>query len=460
MATRRREPQVTIIGAGLAGSEAAYQLVRRSIPVRIFEMRPAIPTGAHVSDEPAELVCSNSLGSNLPDRAAGLLKEELRTLNCFLLEVAYKYRVPAGNALAVDREAFSREVGRYLKGHALVDYRVEEATDLPETGLTVLATGPLTSAKLHENLARRFGEKHLFFFDAIAPIVNIETVDMTKAFRANRYGEADGATANAKGDYVNCPLTRSEYETFVRELLAAEKIPLTKLEHDEREKYFCACQPIDQIAKTGPESLRHGPLKPVGLIDPRTNQQPYAVLQLRQDNLVGTLYNLVGCQTNLKHGEQERVLRLIPALANAEFVRLGQFHRNTFLNSPKLLDHCLRFRDLQHCFVAGQICGAEGYTEAIGTGLLAGINCFRTLEGKEPISPPPHSMIGGILNYLTFTGHKHLNPVNATFGLWQDDFQQIHNADRRRKQLILRARQMFREFCDELRLAKIDGDVT
>lgn len=444
MAKKNSPLPVTIIGAGLAGTEATYQLVRRGIPVKLYEMRPKVSTEAHKTDLLAELVCSNSLGSNLPDRASGLLKEEMRAIGSYILDTAYKYRIPAGQALAVDRDAFAREITRYVKGHSLVEFVGEEADDLPEEGMVIIATGPLTSDRFLKRLKKLFGEEHLYFFDAIAPIVSAGTVNMESAFRADRYG-----TAGQRGDYINCPMNREEYEHFVGELLKAQRIPIPEFEKDARKKLFTACQPVEEIAAGGPDSLRFGPMKPVGLTDPRSGRRPYAAVQLRQDNLLGNMFNLVGFQTNLKHSEQERVFRLIPALREAQFVRFGQMHKNIFLKSPALLTTTLQTREKPNVFLAGQITGVEGYTESAAMGLLAGYNAARISLKKEPVSPPPESIMGALLKYITYPGHKTFQPMNATFGLYDLEGDLKDEADRRQL-LVARARKSFRTFTDEL----------
>jgi len=433
---------VTVLGAGLAGTEAVYQLIRRQIPVRLVEMRPKHTTGAHTSDQFAELVCSNSIGSNLPDRASGLLKEELRLLGSYIIDVAYKYRVPAGNALAVDRGAFAREITRYLKGHTLIDFVNDEATEIPDDGLVIVATGPLTSPTLLQSIKKKLGIGHLEFFDAIAPLVSTESINMEIAFKADRYGEGD------KGDYINCPMNKEQYLAFVDALLKAERIELSKLEKEERKKFFNACQPVEIIAESGIDSLRFGPMKPVGLVDPNTGKRPYAVVQLRQDNLLASLYNLVGFQTNLKHAEQKRVFRMIPGLEKAEFIRLGQMHRNSYINAPKLLTPTLQLKKDSRIMFAGQLCGVEGYTESAATGLVAGMNAVRMLQGKEPVVFPPETMIGSLLHYITFDGHKDFHPMNANFGIFKGEAGM--KGDERKAQIIKAARRTFREFCDSL----------
>ncbi|MDD3147689.1 MAG: methylenetetrahydrofolate--tRNA-(uracil(54)-C(5))-methyltransferase (FADH(2)-oxidizing) TrmFO [Candidatus Riflebacteria bacterium] len=440
---KNKEIAVTVIGAGLAGTEAVYQLIRRQIPVRLIEMRPKVQTGAHTSDQFAELVCSNSVGSNLPDRASGLLKEEMRLLGSYFMDVAYKYRVPAGNALAVDRGAFSREITRYLRTHTLIDFVNEEALELPEDGLVIVATGPLTSPALLESLQKRLGKKKLEFYDAVAPLVAADTIDREVAFKGNRYGEP------GNGDYLNCPLNKDQYLEFVKALLEAERIDLSDMEKNARKKFFSACQPVEIIAESGVDSLRFGPMKPVGFTDPRTGRRPYAVVQLRQDNLLASLYNMVGFQTNLKHPEQKRVFGMIPGLEKADFIRLGQMHRNSYINSPELLLPTLQLRADPRIFFAGQLCGVEGYTESAASGLLAGINAVRIINGKEPVVAPPATMLGGLINYITFAGHKEFHPMNANFGIFSGEDANA-KGEVRKEQIIRQARREFREFFDQL----------
>ncbi len=443
MATKKnKKTEVTVIGAGLAGTEAVYQLIRRQIPVRFCEMRPNTTTGAHTTDLFAELVCSNSVGSNMPDRASGLLKEEMRLLGSYFMDVAYKYRVPAGNALAVDRGAFAREITRYLKGHKLVEFVNEEITEIPEDGLVIIATGPLTSPAFMKSLEKELGNKHLEFYDAIAPLVESDSIDMSIAFKGDRYGEP------GKGDYINCPMNKEEYEAFIKALLAAEKIPLSALEKSAKKKYFTACQPVEVIAETGVDSLRFGPMKPVGFADPRTGKRPYALVQLRQDNLLGSLYNMVGFQTNLKHAEQKKVFRMIPGLQNAEFIRLGQMHRNSYINSPEVLLPTMQLKHNKRIFFAGQISGVEGYTESAATGLIAGLNATRIMQDKELIVMPPETMIGSLITYITFKGHKHFHPMNANFGIFKTDGKL--KGDLRKEMIVKNARRKLREFYDKI----------
>jgi methylenetetrahydrofolate--tRNA-(uracil-5-)-methyltransferase len=400
--------EVIVIGGGLAGSEAAWQLAERGFKVYLYEMRPHKLTPAHRTGFLAELVCSNSLGAEPIDKPLGLLKEELRRLGSLIISCADKTRVPAGGSLAVSRDDFARLVTEHIESHPNIRLIREEVTEIPP-GPVIIATGPLTSDALAQRIRELIGEEYLYFYDAIAPIVTYESIDMTKAFRASRYGRGGE-------DYINCPMTREEYYRFVDALLQAETIELRDFEKEDP-KFFEACLPIEVIARRGREALAFGPLRPVGLVDPRTGKQPYAVVQLRQDDAAGTLYNLVGFQTNLKWGEQERVFRLIPGLEKAEFVRFGQMHRNTFINSPKLLLPTLQFRQRLDLFFAGQITGSEGYVGSTATGLVAGLNMARILRGEEPLVFPPTTMIGALCRYITDPRLKEFQPMKANFGL-------------------------------------------
>jgi methylenetetrahydrofolate--tRNA-(uracil-5-)-methyltransferase len=402
---------LVVIGGGLAGSEAAWQVAQRGLKVMLYEMRPRQGTPAHVSDRLAELVCSNSLGSNLVDRAPGLLKEELRRLNSLVLACADATAVPAGGALAVDRERFAKLVTERIAAHPRITLCREEIKAVPENGPVVIATGPLTSPRLAEGLAVLTGSEHLYFYDAMAPIVTAESVDMSVAFRASRYGRGGG-----EGDYLNCPMTQSEYDRFVQELAGAERISLRGFEREDP-RFFEACLPVEVLAGRGQKALAFGPLKPVGLKDPRTGRQPYAVVQLRQDNRAGTLYNLVGFQTNLKWGEQERVFRLIPGLEQAQFVRLGQMHRNTFINSPMLLEPTMQFRRREDLFFGGQITGTEGYVGSIASGFVAGLNAARFVGGETLLSFPLTTMIGAMCGYVSSADPDRFQPMKANFGL-------------------------------------------
>jgi methylenetetrahydrofolate--tRNA-(uracil-5-)-methyltransferase len=422
-----------VIGGGLAGSEAAWQAAERGVKVRLFEMRPGRSTPAHVTGQFGELVCSNSLGSTLPDRAPGVLKAELTQLGSLLLACAETAAVPAGGALAVDRTLFSDLVTRAIESHPRISVQREEVTSVPppptpEDGprATVVASGPLTSDRLAESLQEMTGQEALSFYDALAPIVSLDSVDIRIAFRASRYDRGTD-----EGDYINCPMTQEEYERFWEALATAERLPLHDFEESDA-RFFEACLPVEVIAGRGREALAFGPLRPVGLIDPRTNKQPYAVVQLRQDNLAGTLYNLVGFQTNLRYGEQERVFRLIPGLEKAVFVRFGQMHRNTFLNSPAILQPTLQSRRRADLFFAGQLTGVEGYVGSIATGLLAGLNAARLLEGRYPVILPPSTMLGALVHYATHADSRSFQPMKANFGILPAPEQRLKKQERYR----------------------------
>ncbi|MGE5642175.1 MAG: methylenetetrahydrofolate--tRNA-(uracil(54)-C(5))-methyltransferase (FADH(2)-oxidizing) TrmFO [Byssovorax cruenta] len=406
-----------IIGGGLAGSEAAWQAAQRGLRIRLYEMRPLVETGAHQTHDLAELVCSNSLGSNLPDRASGVLKTEMRVLGSMLLECAEQSSLPAGGALAVDRELFARLVTERIQSHPKIEIIREEVKEIPITP-SIVASGPLTSPALSQSIVALSGEDHLFFFDAIAPVIHADSINMNIAFRASRYGTGE----QDEGDYINCPFTKEEYYTFVDALMKAERIELRSFEDAIRSgvkagHFFEGCLPIEIIAERGIDSLAFGPMRPVGIRDPRTGKRPYAVVQLRQDNLAGSLYNLVGFQTNLKFPEQRRVLRLIPGLENAEFMRYGQMHRNTFIASPKLLRPTLQHITRDDLFFAGQITGVEGYMGNIATGLLAGINAARLFHREEPIILPATTMLGALCHYVTHANLKDFQPMKANFGI-------------------------------------------
>src|SRR5688500_6666439 len=390
-----------VIGGGLAGSEAAFQAAQRGLRVRLFEMRPSLQTGAHQTQDLAELVCSNSLGSNLPDRASGVLKNEMRMLGSMLLECAEAASLPAGGALAVDRELFARLATERVESHPNIEILREEVKEIPNAP-AIIASGPLTSPALSRSIAALGAEEHLFFFDAISPIIDADTINMQIAFRASRYGTGE----QDEGDYINCPLNREEYYAFVEALMNAQRIELRSFEEAIKSgvragHFFEGCLPVEIIAERGVDSLAFGPMRPVGLRDPRTGKRPYAVVQLRQDNLAGSLYNLVGFQTNLKFPEQKRVLHLIPGLEKAEFLRYGQMHRNTFIASPKLLRPTLQHKHRPDLFFAGQITGVEGYMGNIATGLLAGINAVRLYRNEELLTLPQTTMLGALCQYIT-----------------------------------------------------------
>ena len=400
--------RIHVVGGGLAGSEAAWQIAERGVGVVLHEMRPVRQTPAHQTDRLAELVCSNSLGSDLVDRAPGLLKEELRRLGSLILSCADETRLPAGGALAVGREAFASRVTERVESHPRIEVRRHEVKALPLDAIVVVATGPLTSDALSNEIAGITGAEHLAFYDAMAPIVTLDSIDMEIAFRGSRYGRGDA-------DYINCPFSKEEYDRFVTELIHAETISLRDFEEDRR--FFEACLPVEELARRGHQALAFGPMNPVGLTDPRRGRRPYAVVQLRQDNLAGTLYNLVGFQTNLKWSEQKRVFRLIPGLAKAEFVRYGQMHRNTFIDSPRLLEPTMRLRQVKRVFFAGQITGTEGYVASVASGYAAGLNASRMARGLEMVVFPATTMIGALLRYVSSPAVNDFQPMKPNFGL-------------------------------------------
>ncbi|WP_370250772.1 FADH(2)-oxidizing methylenetetrahydrofolate--tRNA-(uracil(54)-C(5))-methyltransferase TrmFO [Exiguobacterium sp. SH5S13] len=400
------QQRVTVIGAGLAGSEAAWQLAKRGIQVDLYEMRPVRQTPAHHTDQFAELVCSNSLRANGLQNAVGVLKEEMRTLDSLILKAADTASVPAGGALAVDRHDFAGFVTDTLKNHPLVTVHNEEIKQIPD-GVVIMATGPLTSPDLSASLKAFTGEDYLYFYDAAAPILDGETIDREKVYLKSRYDKGEAA-------YLNCPMTEEEFNLFYEELVKAEVVPLKEF---EKEIYFEGCMPFEVIAQRGKKTLLFGPMKPVGLEDPKTGKRPFAVVQLRQDNSAGTLYNLVGFQTHLKWGEQKRIIQLIPGLENAEIVRYGVMHRNTFINSPSLLKPTYQARTRDTLFFAGQMTGVEGYVESAASGLLAGINAAKMVAGEELLVLPRETMLGSMAHYITTTDGKHFQPMNANFGL-------------------------------------------
>lgn len=412
-------PKLIIIGGGLAGSEAAWQAAQRGISVKLVEMRPQVTTRAHLTSYLAELVCSNSLGSNQIDRASGLLKEELRLIGSLLLECAEVTKLPAGGALAVDRSAFAQAVTQKISSHPNIQTIRQEATEIPE-GVVIISSGPLTSPGLARSIQTLTGQDHLYFFDAIAPIVTRESINMEIAFKASRYRFDDAD----EGDYINCPMTREEYDRFVDALASAERFPLRDFEVEinqgviaGKRQFFEGCLPIEILAHRGRQALAFGPLRPIGLKDPRNGKGSYAVVQLRQDNLAGSLYNLVGFQTNLTYSEQKRVFHLIPGLEKAEFVRFGQMHRNTFIASPLLLLPTLQLRQRVDLFFAGQITGVEGYMGNIATGLLAGINAARLLNGQPMLELPTMTMLGALCHYITHAEPSDFQPMKANFGI-------------------------------------------
>ena len=419
---------INIIGGGLAGCEAAYQISKRGIKVRLYEMKPTKYSPAHSNSDLAEIVCSNSFKSNLLTNACGLLKEELRMLDSLLIKIADETSVPAGQALAVDREEFSRKVTEYIENLDNVEIIKEEVTEIPDDAITIIATGPLTSDVLFEKISKLVGNNELHFYDAAAPIIEKSSVDMNIAFVGDRYGKGEA-------DYINLPMNKEEYENFWNELVSAEVVELHSF---EKREIFEGCMPVEVMAKRGVDTLRYGPLKPVGFDDPRTGRRPYALVQLRQDNSVGSLYNMVGFQTNLKFGEQKRVFSMIPGLQNAEFVKYGVMHRNTYINSTQILNNVCQMKDNENVFFAGQITGVEGYVESIASGLLAGINAVRYMRNEGKIVFPVETMIGALTDYIS-TPNEKFQPMNANFGILPKLPEKIRDKQERYKKLSDRA---------------------
>ncbi|ONK23248.1 FADH(2)-oxidizing methylenetetrahydrofolate--tRNA-(uracil(54)-C(5))-methyltransferase TrmFO [Siminovitchia sp. FSL H7-0308] len=428
---------VNIVGAGLAGSEAAWQLAKRGVPVHLYEMRPAKQTPAHHTDKFAELVCSNSLRANSLTNAVGVLKEEMRILDSLIIEAADSASVPAGGALAVDRHEFAGYVTEKIRNHPLITVYNEEITEIP-TGLTIIATGPLTSPGLSEKLKQLTGEEYLYFYDAAAPIVEKDSIDMDKVYLKSRYDKGEAA-------YLNCPMNEEEFDRFYEALIEAETVPLKEF---EKEMFFEGCMPIEVMAKRGKKTMLFGPLKPVGLEDPRTGKTPYAVVQLRQDDAAGTLYNMVGFQTHMKWGPQKEVIQLIPGLEKVEIVRYGVMHRNTFINSPKVLKNTYQFKEKETVFFAGQMTGVEGYVESAASGLVAGINAAMLSSGKEPLVFPKETAIGSLANYITTTGAKSFQPMNVNFGLFPELPQKVRNKKQRIEQYAQRALATIQNFME------------
>ncbi len=429
----------TVVGGGLAGSEAAWQLAQRGVKVTLFEMRPQKFTPAHRTPLLGELVCSNSLGGDKPVTPAGILKQELRAMKSFIMDCAEQSRVPAGNALAVDREKFAALIDEKISRHPNIEVVREEITEIPD-GCAIIASGPLTSPDLAKEIGKLTGEKFLYFYDAVAPVVTLESVDMTRAYRANRYGDT--------GDYINCPMNEEEYSAFWNALVSAETAPRHEFE-DEEIKHFEGCLPVEVIAKRGEKTLLFGPLRPVGL-EEKDGQRPCAVVQLRQDNLEGTLYNLVGFQTNLKWGEQERVFRMIPALENAEFVRKGVMHRNLFVCAPEALDGHLRPVGKENLFLAGQITGVEGYVESTAMGLCAALFCFAQLSGKKLPEFPEETAVGSLLKYLKTAVPETFQPMNANLGIMPKlPGKKIHKRAERCTAYAGRSENALRSFMEE-----------
>jgi len=421
---------VTVIGAGLAGCEAAWAVAQQGVPVTLWEMKPEKYTPAHHSTGFAELVCSNSLKARRIESAAGLLKEEMRRLGSLCVPIAYDCAVPAGGALAVDRDAFSSAVTEKIKSHPLITVKQGEVTSIPDDGVVIIATGPLTSEGMADAIAKLCGGG-LHFYDAAAPIVTAESVDMNSAFRASRYDREE----SGEGDYINCPLNKEEYEAFHQALITAESAPLHEF---DKLTVYEGCMPIEVLAKRGSDSIRFGPMKPVGLRDPHTGHRPWAVVQLRAENAKGTLYNLVGFQTNLKFPEQKRVFGMIPALKNADFMRYGVMHRNTFLNGPKLLDASFRMKSRPNLLFAGQMTGVEGYMESAASGILAGINACRMVRGQSPLVLPVDTMLGALAAHVS-TPNADYQPMGANFGILPSLETHIRDKKQRYSALAKRA---------------------
>ncbi|MCM3539291.1 FADH(2)-oxidizing methylenetetrahydrofolate--tRNA-(uracil(54)-C(5))-methyltransferase TrmFO [Priestia endophytica] len=429
------EKIVNVIGAGLAGSEAAWQLAKRGIKVHLYEMRPVRQTAAHHTDKFAELVCSNSLRANTLTNAVGVLKEEMRHLDSVIISSADACSVPAGGALAVDRHEFAAHVTERVKHHENVTVFNEEITEIP-SGPTIIATGPLTSQALSEQLKSLTGEEYLYFYDAAAPILEKDSIDMDKVYLKSRYDKGEAA-------YLNCPMTEEEFDRFYNALIEAEVVPLKEF---EKEVYFEGCMPIEVMASRGKKTMLFGPLKPVGLEDPKTGKRPYAVVQLRQDDAAGTLYNIVGFQTHIKWGPQKDIVRLIPGLENAEIVRYGVMHRNTFINSPRLLKPTYQYKDREDLFFAGQMTGVEGYVESAASGLLAGINAARYVLGEELLVFPQETALGSMAHYITHTSDKNFQPMNANFGIFKDLPVRIKKKQERNEQYAKRALEIVQNF--------------
>ena len=419
---------VNVIGAGLAGSEAAWQLAEAGVPVNLYEMRPVKSTAAHHTADFAELVCSNSLRGNGLTNAVGVLKEEMRRLNSLVISSADETAVPAGGALAVDRNDFSGLITQKLKTHPLVTVISEEITKIPK-GITIIATGPLTSEALAEEIAEYNGSHGFYFYDAAAPIIDSSTIDRDKVYLKSRYDKGEAA-------YLNCPMTEEEFMRFYEALITAEVAPQKEF---EKEKFFEGCMPIEVMAKRGIKTMLFGPMKPVGLEDPKTGKRPYAVIQLRQDNAAASMYNIVGFQTHLKWGEQKRVFQMIPGLENAEFLRYGVMHRNSFMNSPELLRPTYQSKKRDDLFFAGQMTGVEGYVESAGSGLVAGLNAARLAKGEELIEFPRETAIGSMAYYITHAEGKHFQPMNANFGLFPSLPERVRDKKLRYETLAERA---------------------
>lgn len=450
-----KERVVTIIGGGLAGTESAYQVTKFGLKVKLYEMRPQNPTPAHKTDYLGELVCSNSLKSNSLENASGILKEEMRKLGSIVIEAADNTSVPAGKALAVDRIEFSQYLTKKIEENPLVEIVREEVKEIPSPvrGPIIIATGPLTSESLSEEIRRITGSSHLYFYDAISPIIDAETIDCCKVFRASRYGKGEEVVPRLpshritnpdpeEGDYLNCPLGEDEYYRFIAEILNSDKVETRDF---EKALYFESCLPIEVMAERGRDTLRFGPMKPIGLTDPRTGETPFSVVQLRMENKDGTMYNMVGFQTKLTYPEQRRVFRMIPGLEDAELMRYGSVHRNTYINSPKLLHPTLQLKGNELILFAGQIVGVEGYVESAAMGIIAGINAARISMEANPIVPPPETAIGALIKYVTDQSVKNFQPMNINFGLFPPLPNDVPKSQKR-KLIVERALARISEF--------------
>lgn len=435
--------KVTVIGAGLAGSEAAYQLAKRGIQVKLYEMKPKKYTEVHQNENFAELVCSNSFGADRLGNASGMMKEEMRRLDSLLMKIADETKVPAGQALAVDRESFAKKVTEELQKMENVEIINEELKKIPRDEYVIVATGPLSSDSISEDIKELLGENYLYFYDAVAPILTFESIDKDKVYFASRYDKGEG-------EYINCPMNKEQYDNFYNELLNAESIPLKKF---EQEKLFEACMPVEKIAGRGEKTLLFGPLKPKGLVNPRTEEEDYAVIQLRQDDTAGSLYNMVGFQTNLKWGEQKRVFSMIPGLENAEFVRYGVMHRNTFINSTKLLNKDLSLKMNNKIHFAGQITGSEGYMCAIATGCMAAINVYNKINGLEEFVLDSRSSTGAIINYIT-EPRKKFQPMGPNFGIMDKLDERVRDKRERYERIAKKGLEYFDEKIKEMEINK------
>ncbi|WP_316568507.1 FADH(2)-oxidizing methylenetetrahydrofolate--tRNA-(uracil(54)-C(5))-methyltransferase TrmFO [Neobacillus sp. YIM B06451] len=433
------EKIVNVVGAGLAGSEAAWQIAQRGVKVRLYEMRPVRQTPAHHTDKFAELVCSNSLRANALTNAVGVLKEEMRTLDSVIISSADQCSVPAGGALAVDRHEFAGRVTNLVRNHENITVINEEVDEIPE-GITVIATGPLTSPSLSARLKELTGEEYLYFYDAAAPIIEKDSINMDKVYLKSRYDKGEAA-------YLNCPMTEEEFNRFYDALVSAETVPLKEF---EKEVFFEGCMPIEVMASRGKKTMLFGPMKPVGLEDPKTGKRPFAVVQLRQDDAAGTLYNIVGFQTHLKWGPQKEVIQLIPGLENAEIVRYGVMHRNTFINSPKVLNPTYQFRARKDLFFAGQMTGVEGYVESAASGLISGINAARLALGQDPVQFPVETAMGSMAHYITNANPDNFQPMNVNFGLFPELPVRIKGKQERYLQYANRAIETIQKFVKNL----------